>query len=175
MAIDVSSVGKVVKLRPGFRLKGNVEDIYQEIEEVRAEHGGTIPKGALVEKAKKKRSALHREFTWNVKKAAEERWLHQEAYIMRSYMVTVEGPKNSGHLPKYVSIRVADETDQEKPRTVSMWASLEEQLRDPGGRQLLLQKAIRDLNAYRNRYVYLSELAQLFAAMDEELEALKEA
>lgn len=52
-------------------------------------HEGVIPPAAVIAAARPADSPLHRHFTWNVKKAAEERWLDQACALIRSFKVEI--------------------------------------------------------------------------------------
>ena len=74
-------------VRSGYRIKGNPQDIGEELTELRKRHGERKPE-IIWKAARKKTSALHNEFTWNVKKAAEKCWVEEALYVTQAITVT---------------------------------------------------------------------------------------
>lgn len=62
----------------------------EELERIRLSEGGKLATHTVWREAKKKSSPLHNAFTWDVDKAAEERWADQARSLIRA-VVEVEG------------------------------------------------------------------------------------
>jgi len=152
-----------VKWRNGFRGSGKVDakDAFDECERLRLAEGD-LSAQSIVDAAKAKDNALHPLFEWNNRKAAHQHRLYQARTMVRAFVVTYEhAPKSPA--PAYV--RVSTPTEGEKPRVV--YHSLAERISTAEGRDAVLSEALAEATRWRRRYALLSELAQVFAAIDE--------
>lgn len=127
-----------------------------------AEASGLLTPRAVLERAENKRSALHPLFTWDDSKAAHLRRLDEARAVI-------------------VMVRVKMELQPDRPLiSVRAFVSLGEDrvsgggyrpitvvLADPSQRAQLLRTAVQELAALQKKYAQLSELAQVFAALDD--------
>lgn len=129
-----------------------------ELERLEQFHGRLVPR-LIVDAARRPDSPLHDFFEWNDSKAAEKYRLIQASVLVRTVQVTITPP------------------DME-PRTVRAWVSpspgggyfgIAKVLSDAEMRAQLLEQAHTDLLAFQNRYNSLSELDQVFAAIEASL------
>lgn len=117
--------------------------------------GETATPAQIVEKAKDSKTELHKCFEWDNEKAAEKYRLEQ-ARMVTHQLVYVEPKK-----PELPPIRVffkTDKNDGYKP-TVLILQKKEEY-------QKLLQQAMAELSAFKTKYHSLSELDEVFFAID---------
>lgn len=70
-------------------------------------HNGRLTPELVVEAAKSKTSPLHEHFTWDVKKAASERWIEQARSLIRSVKVEVSTTQFTVKAPAYIRDPVA--------------------------------------------------------------------
>lgn len=107
----------------------------------------------VVKAARPARSPLHRFFEWNVRKAAMVTWIEQARELIQ-VAVTVEPGLGKVHV--FVSLR---------PNRVSGgYREMAEVLRRPDLRRILLEDALRDIEALHTRYVQLRELQPVWGA-----------
>lgn len=117
--------------------------------------GETATPAQIVEKAKDGKTELHKCFEWDNDKAAEKYRLEQARTVVHQ-LVYVEPQK-----PELPPIRVLFKTDKNdgyKP-TVLILQKKEEY-------QKLLQRAMAELSAFKAKYHSLSELDEVFFAID---------
>lgn len=60
----------------------------KEIDRLR-QRDGTITTTAIIEAAKNKKSSLHSEFQWDIKKAAYDSWTHTARGLLREYKLVI--------------------------------------------------------------------------------------
>ncbi len=149
-----------VKWRKGSRLKGDVKKTYNALTAIQRKHGAVIPE-AVVQTARNKRSVLHKYFTWDDTEAANLHRLNEARLLSRSIEVVYDDAPEIGVRAFFVT------TAEVNDETRNVYLSTAEILADPGMRDELLQRAIREFNAFRGKYKDLSELAQVFAAFDD--------
>ena len=148
----------IYKFKPGARVKGSAQIIGGELERIREEHGGLTAK-IVVDEAKPKGSPLHNQFQWNDKKAAEEYRLQQARHLVAA--VTVVWKNDDGS--KTQAVRLYHATDD---RETSRYLPIHLILGDAAQRARLLEQALDELNAFKKKYADLSELSELFKAME---------
>lgn len=151
----------------GYKAKVKPDIAYRELERIRK--NGSLTAGAVVTEASKKTNPLHPAFEWDNRVAAEEHRLEQARRMMRSIQVIVkERPKTP--------VRGYEITTQPQHGDMperKVYEPIDVIMKDPMKRDELLSSAIRDALAYRRKYHALSELAQIFSAMDDFLKTSK--
>jgi len=154
-----------IKWKKGSRCVGDPVKVYKELESIREREDGLKPE-SIVKKAKAKRSALHKNFTWDDTEAAKLHRIEQARLIIRSIEVVYEeAPKVQARMYEVTTVSAKN---GDKPRNI--YQSTKELLEDPIARDELLSRAIREALAYRKKYHGLSELSKVFQAMDEFVE-----
>lgn len=148
--------------KPGaadFR-KYDPQPIGEEVERLRVKHGELDP-GAIVEEAKNKRSALHPLFPWDDEEAARLAREQIARRLLRSIHVRIERPHAKPiDTRAFVSSAVNGKARHYTSATVA--------LEDEEGRAYLIREAWLQLKAWRRRYAELTELAEVFDAIDRE-------
>jgi|ERR1035437_121881 hypothetical protein len=132
--------------------------IAQELEIVRRKGRGILRAESVVEYARDPGTALHERFEWDDDKAAQEYRIWQARHLIR-VMVTVL-PQHKGEVRVYVSL--GDDRQQEGGgyRTISAVMA------DPEMRTAMLEEAADDMRLFKVKYRVLTELADVFEAMD---------
>lgn len=158
-----------VRWRQGSRLKANPAKAYKFVEKIRSANGGVISPEQLVEASRPKTAPTHRDIEWNAEAGLREWQLYQARTILRSFEVTFE--EAPARTTRAYETRVTVDSRTEKAAT--MYQSIDELLSDPAERDVLLSRAIRDAAAFRRKYAVLSELSQVFVAIDELVQQAK--
>lgn len=86
-----------MKIKPSKRTL-----IKERLEMLAASNGGNLTPDVVVADAKDPKSPLHDQFTWDVKKAAAEHWIHQARELIRSVRIEVRTETHVIRAPRYV-------------------------------------------------------------------------
>lgn len=151
--------------KTGARVKAKPEAAHKVLEQIRAKNDGDLRLEDVVAASRPKTAPLHRDFEWDDGVAAQQYRLDQARYIVRSIEVIEDEAPAIQARAYQVSYTPAQTEEATKARPV--YRSTKEMLADPIARDALLAGAIRDAIAYRRRYRMLSELSQVFRALDE--------
>lgn len=136
----------------GF-FKADAETVYKEITAL----GDSFSPEQIVEAAKDEKSELHKCFTWDDTVAAENWRKHQARVLVAQLVVKTE---TSDSEP--VSVRViASTSSRNEYKPVVKLLEVEQDYAD------LLARATRELQAVRNKYKTVTELREIFEAIDE--------
>lgn len=136
----------------GF-FKADAETVYKEITAL----GDSFSPEQIVEAAKDEKSELHKCFTWDDTVAAKNWRKHQARVLVAQLVVKTE---TSDSEP--VSVRVIASTSaRNEYKPVVKLLEVEQDYAD------LLARAIRELQAVRNKYKTVTELREIFEAIDE--------
>jgi hypothetical protein len=149
-----------VKWRKGSFFKADANAALKEIEALNKRHGGYAPDGSLVEHARSPKSVLHNDFEWNDEIAGNKFRLITEKKIKRSLVVVTE--KLSDGQPEPTEVRLFQRAKIEcggKPQRI--WLNTFDMLKDPEGRQQLVDNARKELEAFTHKYKALSELSDV--------------
>lgn len=158
------STVKKVYWKRGYRGKMDPRKAFNELERIKAKNGGILTAGLVITEARNPRNPLHTEiFKLDVEEAAEHHYLREAAKLMGSVEVIYE---ETPHIPPtrfYVTVTEEPKNDQPERR---VYKSTTEALEDPVMRDEVLGNAIREAIAFRRKYAALSELAEVFVAID---------
>lgn len=125
-------------------------------QKVYAEIGSTqITPEEVLKKARKKNTELHKCFTWDNNEAAEKYRLLEARRIIQMLVVT---PVSEEHTPAR-AFQITSEKNVYQPTRLF--------LEQPDEYEVLLNRAIGELKALEKRYKQLSELEDVFSAIDE--------
>ena len=132
--------------------------IQQELDQLADDNGGVLRPQTVVEHARDETTALHNCFEWDDSVAAEEYRLEQARRIIRAQITHVGSEK------KLIKTRVfhslpSDRGRESYRRTVDI-------LSDADRRAEMLRRALIELSQLRKRYSELSELVEVFAAVE---------
>ena len=120
------------------------------------EEAGNLTPQALVEASRPEDAPLHAAFEWDDATAAELYRETQAGYIIRSVEVVVQG--SAEPVRAFVSVTTG--------KSATPYASVERVMVRADSRALLLERARAELETFRRKYRQLSELAEVFAAID---------
>lgn len=120
------------------------------------EEAGNLTPQALVEASRPEDAPLHAAFEWDDATAAELYRETQAGYIIRSVEVVVHG--SAEPVRAFVSVTTS--------KGATPYASVERVMVRADSRALLLERARAELETFRRKYRQLSELAEVFAAID---------
>lgn len=123
------------------------------------ERDGELTADSVVKEAKKKSSPLHPWFEWDDTEAAHKFRKNQARKLIQSINVRIIGDTDAEPIRAFVHLGTTNDK--------SGYATLAHVLSEPELRIQLVAKALAELNAVKGRYSHLTELAEVFAAMDE--------
>jgi len=143
------------------KLRLDAQAVGEEIERLRVANGTHFDNRLVVEAARDPKSAMHAAFDWDNETAGEKWRLRQAAYLVASVEAVIITPERPDRVTRaFVS------TANEKGPTTRHFTSTEYAMNDPDLRAEVLRQALRELAALKRKYVELSELADIFAAID---------
>ena len=149
-----------VKWRKGSFFKADANAALKEIEALNKRHGGYAPDGSLVEHARNPKSVLHNEFEWDDEVASNKFRLITEKNIKRSLVVVTEKLNDGQAEP--TEIRLFQRAKVEcKGKPQRIWLNTFDMMKDPHGRQQLVDNAKKELEAFTNKYKSLTELSDV--------------
>lgn len=138
-------------------MSSNVK-IREELETLRQQNGGVLHEELVVSAAAKPTSPLHEYFTWDNTEAARLYRLEEARGLIRRVYVTFESADH-----QKINVRAYASLASDR-LAGGGYRSLTEIMSDADRREELLQTALAELEAMRNRYQVLTELAPVFAA-----------
>lgn len=146
--------------KPSAGIKVDPQIAGETVEMLRERLGGQVKPADLLAHAEQSNSPLHAAFEWDNDRAAAKHRLDQAAHILRSLVVTVKmQPKAEERFMRaFVSV-----IHRERGRG---YTSLAAAMSDADYRAQVIANALRELQAWRERYGDYSELAQMHAAID---------
>lgn len=148
----------IYKWKAGSQPKIDAQIAGEELERIRTYHNGRLESDMVVEAARDEQNPLHPAFEWNDKRAADAFRVEQAKYLIRSIEVTVAPDQDAKPVRAFVSVVRDDDRS---------YTSVSHALADPELRHQVLVNALRELEAWRDRYAELVELANVFVAIDE--------
>ena len=142
--------------------KGAVQDaniVGNHIELLRKEQHGELTPEDVLKDAKNPNSPLHSFFEWDDGAAADQHRLHQARGLIRAVVaVYVSEDKPAVRAKAYVHI---------PEPTVPHYREATHAMSHSKTRKMVLQRAWRELQAWRERYKDLKEFSDLIAVIDE--------
>jgi hypothetical protein len=134
------------------------EEIRFELEVIAEANDGLLRAEDVVEFARDENTALHKHFQWDDTEAARQYRIIQARNIIR--VVVVVTPEIS----EPYRVAVSMENDRYTPG--GGYRLMKDVMSDEEKRTAFVAQAKRELDAWRNRYKHLKELADIFAAID---------
>lgn len=152
-------MGMVYQWKAGAHIRIDAQKAGEELERIRIRQNGRLDQANVLEAARKVTSPLHDHFEWDDGKAANAYRLDQAGHLIRC--ITVSMPKRGGDdAPVRAFVSVVRDADRS-------YTSTAHALSDSELRQQVLDSAWRELEAWRNRHAELTELAEIFATIDQ--------
>ncbi len=142
--------------REGSKVNLDPQVVGETLEQIRVDSGGKLTAPAVLDSARKKRSPLHKYFEWDDTEAAESWRRHQASCLIVS--VTIIEPKAEAPVRAFPYIKIEGE---------GSFTSMKIAMSDEQMRRQVIEKAKRELIAWKQRYHELVEFAKLFAVIDE--------
>ena len=136
----------------GF-FKADAETVYKEI----AALGDSFSPEQIVEAAREESTELHKCFTWDDTVAAESWRRHQARMLVAQLVIKTE---TTGREPVAVRVIASTATRNEYKPVVKL-------IEAEQGYADLLARAINELKAFQQKYKAITELREIFAAIDE--------
>ncbi len=133
--------------------KADAEAVYSEITAL----GDSFSPEQIVEAARDEKSELHKCFTWDDTKAADNWRKHQARILVTQLVVRTETTDKE---PVAVRVIVTTSTRNEYKPVVKL-IEVEQDYAD------LLARAINELKAFQQKYKTVTELREIFEAIDE--------
>lgn len=161
----------VFQFRTGSHISGDAQIVGERLEAIRARAGNLTPELVLRD-ARNIRSVLHEHFEWDDTVAAERYRLDQAGHLIRS--VQVEYMEAEQAQERQISLVASSEPSARVTRAFVAvvrdggrgYESTERAMADPELRRQVLERAHGELNAIARKYKEVSELADVFAALD---------
>lgn len=149
----------IYQWKDGGRHKVAAQTAGEELERIRVRQNGRLEAADVVRESREPSAPLHPEFEWDDVKAADAHRVSQAMAIIRH--IAIEMPKRDGpDTPVRAFVSVVRDEDRS-------YTSVAHALADPDLRQQVLDQAWRDLEAWRKRNAELTELAEIFASIDQ--------
>lgn len=137
----------------------------KRLEELAAVHGTITPK-IILEDSRDEKAPLHPCFEWNDGKAAEAYRLQQAREILVSLKVTVEKGEKEIQTRAFVNVSMEDEKD-------GTFIAVGKALSAEDTRQVVLMRAMAELSYFRRKYETLTELSEVFLAIEQTSKKIK--
>lgn len=132
--------------------KADAETVYREITSL----GDKFSPEDIVEAARDESSELHKCFEWNDEVAAQKWRLHTARMLVNQLVVRT---KTSDNIP--VAVRVISSASE-----VNTYVPTKMLIKSESDYADLLARAKRELQAFQQKYSTLSELQEIFTAID---------
>ena len=136
----------------GF-FKADAETVYKEITAL----GDSFSPEQIVEAAREESTELHKCFTWDDTVAAESWRRHQARMLVAQLVIKTE---TTDREPVAVRVIASTATRNEYKPVVKL-------IETDQGYADLLARAINELKAFQQKYKTITELREIFAAIDE--------
>lgn len=152
----------------GFKYPVPAQSIGEEIERLESENGA-LTKELIVDAARPEDSVMHKIFEWRDDVAAE-RWRCQQAKQMLSSLhIVVQEATETRQEP--ITVRAYVNTEREDGRTRAVYFSTSRAMQpDSDTRDIVIANAKRELAEFEKKYRSLTELLEVFTAIDAFLE-----
>jgi len=124
---------------------------------------GCLTPAIIVEYSKKEDDVLYPCFEWQDEIAAQKYRQEQAREILRHLVVVRH--KNEEEKQVRAFLNVVTKNEEEKQS--SIFLSVDAVMSNAEYKNYVLQEALRELNAFKNKYNDLHELAKVFLAIDE--------
>jgi hypothetical protein len=132
----------------------------EELEIIAEKNGGILRPHDVVEFAKDPKTALHKSFEWDDSEAAKKYRITQAQQVIRCHVIQLESDHGPMTVRAYQSLPSMRGPDHEYVKTSACMSNDE-------WKSEMLKTALKELNAFREKYGILSSLAPLFEKIDE--------
>lgn len=125
---------------------------------------GTMTPERVVAAARSADSALHDGFTWDDTEAANKCRIEEAKLILRAIVVVEERDGMEVEVRAFCNVREKD--DEGGYEDKGIYVPTHKAMSDADYREYVLRQALRDAEAYANRYRAFEELARIIKAID---------
>lgn len=148
---------KAYNFKPGARLKTKIKPdaLAKELERVRTKCG--LTSRTILDESRPSSAKLHKEFTWEDEKAAEQWRLKEAGDLLNVLQVVYE----HGPVEPQRAIVIQERVEKE-----NHYAPVHEVLQRQSSRDAHILVLLRDLQAMRRRFALVSELSHVVAVID---------
>ena len=130
------------------------------------ENNGRLSPQILLDHARDPSSPFHEDFEWNDDAAADKYRLVQASVMIRRWKGSIIRIDQEAKTISFQPVRRVQSPRAERGSGRSSYVTVEDIMADPELRKDMLQTALKELQSYRRRYSELSELAEVWAALD---------
>ena len=145
-----------------YNNKADAQKVGSELDAIYEEHGKVTPE-LVVEDARKPDRETHQLIEWDDPTAAGAYRRDQARYIMRNIIVVHKTEATPDEGAKVIKIPVYTNVDVDDGR---YYLPIRAAMERDDTRTYVLKQALRDLSAFRHKYGQLTELANVFTAID---------
>lgn len=131
----------------------NPDKVGNALERIRGKNHGQLRPRDVVDEARNPKHVLHNHFEWDDGLAADEHRLEQARRLIRAVVAVYELPE-----PTPVRAFISIPADG--------YSSLPEVFADPTTREAIVERALKEAEAWRKRYEDLHELKEIFKAIE---------
>ncbi len=132
--------------------------IQEELDAVRKMHKGILYPKDVVEAARSKTSAMHKEFEWDDTEAAQKWRIEQARKLIRIFVEVVDDGRNHKSSRVFVALRSENNSG-------GGYRLMADVLSDEELRKQLLLDAYNDMQSFAQKYASLKELTGVFRAI----------
>jgi hypothetical protein len=142
--------------------------VKSELKKISGKYNGLLRPRDIVNFARNTKTALHKCFEWDNKKAGEEYRKEQARRLIRVYVVEYKHPHRTAK-----PIRAIVSLPMDRRKSGGGYRYLENVMSDKEFKAELLKSALDDLETFKQRYQTLRELAGIFKAIDHVAEEIE--
>lgn len=140
-----------------FAYKVPAQKVGERIEQL--SRSGSVTAAAIVDDARAEDSPMHPIFEWDDTEAAELYRQHQAKVMLSSLSITVTGGQAE---TKAITVRAFSNAEKSGYGKTAVYVSTAAAMQSEEQRSVILDNALRELEACRSKYATLSELTELF-------------
>lgn len=127
-----------------------------ELDQIQKQNRGMLDPIKVVNFAKNKNTALHKCFTWDNTKAAQEYRIWEARQLIRVHVIM---------LPQKPQTPVRAWVSLKSDRRKGGYRSIQDVMSDSALRASMLEQAAAEMELFKSKYAALEELAEVFASM----------
>jgi hypothetical protein len=157
-------MNKYVASKGAIFSDGDAQVYGQRIEELAEENNGCVTPEIVVQDAHYKSSPLHDHFDWDDDSAAKKWRKRQARHILGHIEVVVKTNGEEENIKAFHNVIVVNQKEKTSSRVYSPLINV---MSDKELYNQIIDKAMRELNGWRQRYKQYKELDKIFKAIDE--------
>lgn len=142
----------------------------EALKAIAARDGGLLRPQAVVDEARSEDSPLHGAFCWDDTEAARKYRLIQAQELIRSFRVEMETDGKPLEVPVFLGVS----SDRDKGTAQNPYRLTSSVMKSADMMEVAVSDALSQLEALKNRYSYLTELADVWGAIGRHVQAKKD-